>query len=45
MSQFGVKVEKSFQAQDDLHVGCEEHRGPDATEVQKGWCDKFEKNN
>ena len=40
MNQFDVKVGKSLQAQDDLRVGYEEHRGPDAIEVQKGWYDK-----
>ena len=42
MKEFDVKVMKSLEAQDDLRVGCEEHRGPDAIEVQKGWYDKSE---
>ena len=44
MNQFDVKLMKSLEARDDLHVGCEEHRGPDATEVQIGWYDKSDKN-
>ena len=36
MNQFDVKVMKSLHVQDDLHVGHEEYREPDATEMQKG---------
>ena len=45
MNQFDVKVMKSLQDQDDLHVGHEEYRVPDATEMQKGQYGKSDKNN
>ena len=45
MNQFDVKVMKSLQDQDDLHVGHEEYREPDATEMQKGQYGKSDKNN
>ena len=45
MNQFDVKVMKSLQGQDDLHVGHEEYRVPDATEMQTGQYGKSDKNN
>ena len=45
MNQFDVKVMKSLHVQDDLHVGHEEYREPDVTEMQKGQYGKSDKNN
>ena len=45
MNQFDVKVMKILHVQDDLHVGHEEYRVPDATEMQKGQYGKSDKNN
>ena len=36
---------KSLQGQDDLRVGHEEYRVPDATEMQTGQYGKSDKNN
>ena len=44
MNQFDVKVMKSLQGQDDLPVGHEEYRVPDATEMQKGQYGKSDQN-
>ena len=45
MNQFDVKVMKILHVQDDLHVGHEEYREPDVTEMQKGQYGKSDKNN
>ena len=44
MNQFDVKVMKSLHVQDDLHVGHEEYREPDVTEMQKGQYGKSDIN-
>ena len=44
MNQFDVKVMKSLHVQDDLHVGHEEYRRPDVTEMQKGQYGKSDIN-